>query len=462
MKNLNSIYKRSLVFVFILTSCVLFSCQKLLEEKHLKTLVVPETLDDLQALLDMHNNMVLSNPEIAELIADNYYTTSAYWNALNDEDRLNHVWDAKITSLKTWTGTYQNSIYYANVVLDVLPTLEVASSDRNKASEIKGMALFHRALTFQQLAQLYCRPYSESAKTDLGIPLRLTAAIEVKSRRSTVQETYDQIIGDLNLALELLPDQSLLPTRPTKAAVLGLLARTYLSMRDYENAGIYADLCLKIHPELMDYNDITDVAKPFKRFNSETIFYKNGRVQFSILLSPRAIIDPKLYDSYDPNDLRKKLFFKEYPGDRKGTYQFNGNYDSESNPNYVFMGGIATDEIYLIRAESYARAGKTDPALQDLNKLMVNRWKKENWQPFTANTSEEALKLILDERRKELLFRGLRWSDLRRLNLEGANITLKRELDGVGYTLPPNDLRWVLLFPDEVINRSNMEQNPRD
>jgi hypothetical protein len=60
-----------------------------------------------------------------------------------------------------------------------------------------------------------------------------------------------------------------------------------------------------------------------------------------------------------------------------------------------------------------------------------------------------------------LLFRNLRWSDLRRFNLEGANITLKRIINGTSYTLPPNDLRWVLLIPDLETSRSGIPQNPR-
>jgi hypothetical protein len=48
--------------------------------------------------------------------------------------------------------------------------------------------------------------------------------------------------------------------------------------------------------------------------------------------------------------------------------------------------------------------------------------------PITAGSSDEASQLILQERRKELLFRGLRWIDIKRLNKEGAGIVLKRKV----------------------------------
>lgn len=80
--------------------------------------------------------------------------------------------------------------------------------------------------------------------------------------------------------------------------------------------------------------------------------------------------------------------------------------------------------------------------------------------PFSANSRKEAIELILNERRKELIFRNLRWMDLKRLNKEGANITVTRILDNVKHTLIPNDNRYALPLPPDVINLSGMQQNP--
>jgi hypothetical protein len=66
------------------------------------------------------------------------------------------------------------------------------------------------------------------------------------------------------------------------------------------------------------------------------------------------------------------------------------------------------------------------------------------------------------ERRKELCFRGLRWQDLRRLNKEPEYAkTLTRKIDGITYTLPPNDPKYVFPIPPNVIALSGMQQNPR-
>ena len=441
---------------------VLSSCNKFLDERPLKSMVVPNTPDDLQALLDVHNNMVIASPDLPEVLADNYYVTFAHWNAANETNRMNYIWDAQAVSEETWRYIYQGPVYYTNVVLDQLALMEPRRGEQPRHDEIRGTALFYRAFYFQQLAQLYCKPYSPSAGTDPGIPLRLTAAIEEPSVRSTVKQTYERIIHDMQAALELLPAQTLFPTRPAKAAVYGALARTCLSMGDYEQAGTYADHCIALHPHLMDYNLLPATDRPFPRFNEETIFYNNTTTVFSLLGSSRAKIDTILYRSYDDSDLRKQLFFRKNTGANAGTYCFQGNYDGDLGPTRPFT-GITTGEMYLIRAECHARAGRTEAALKDLNTLLVKRWRNDgSWTPVTAPDAAAALEYVLDERRKELVFRGLRWSDLRRLNQEGRNITLRRELNGQVYTLPPGDPRWVQLIPHEIINRSGMEQNERD
>jgi hypothetical protein len=82
---------------------------------------------------------------------------------------------------------------------------------------------------------------------------------------------------------------------------------------------------------------------------------------------------------------------------------FRGYYDYGGN-QYT---GIATDEIYLIRAECLARSGNTSDALKDLNNLLAKRWKTGiTFTPIQATNADDALVKILAERKKELLFRG--------------------------------------------------------
>jgi len=205
----------------------------------------------------------------------------------------------------------------------------------------------------------------------------------------------------------------------------------------------------------MDYNT-ADISNPLP-FSRSSL--KNPEVilaMASLSSGPatirRSFTDSNLYASYQPNDLRKALFFKN------GKFFF-GRYDEDG---YTFS-GMATDELYLTRAECYARMGNVTDAMTDLNNLLVKRWAAGTFTPLSAVDAGDALRQVLEERRKELLYRGLRWTDLRRLNKdENTAITLTRTVNGEIYTLPPNDARYIYPIPDKVIKfNPGMQQNPR-
>jgi hypothetical protein len=139
---------------------------------------------------------------------------------------------------------------------------------------------------------------------------------------------------------------------------------------------------------------------------------------------------------------------------------FKGSYSGSGL--VATFDGIANDELYLIRSECYARTGNINAAIADLNGLLKKRWKTGTFVPVTTSDAKAALKLILSERKKELIFRGLRWSDLRRLNTdEQFKVTLYRHIGGQQYSLTPGDKRYVMPIPDNEINIDGLAQNPR-
>jgi tetratricopeptide (TPR) repeat protein len=451
-----SIHKSAFVVMLTIT-CYFSSCKKYLDIKPDKSLQLPSTLVDCQALMADYNTMNGNFPYQGEVSSDNFFLAFENWKSLELNDRDNYIWkaDANVNP-GMWSVAYLR-ILNANQVLATLNKIIPAKEDQTTWNRLKGAALFFRAYSFYQLAQIWSKPYdAATAAQDLGIPVRLTPDLSEKTTRGTVQQTYDQIINDLKEATDLLPAISPVTiisktTQLTKAAAWAALARTYLAMRDYTNAGASADACLKQYNTLLNYNAPED--NPNTQFNKEVIFDAQSGVAMPLYY---AKIDADLYASYQVNDVRKTLFFRDN-GD--GSYAFKGNYTG--TPSYLIFSGLATDEVYLIRAECYARAGNTANAMADLNTLMQKRW-VGTFVPFTAADPDEALALILRERRKELLFRGLRWTDLRRLNKESHfAVTLKRSLDNQEYVLPSDDLRYVLLIPTEVLSRVDIPQNPR-
>lgn len=454
---------KKITICLLLSLPMIVSCEKsFLEAKPDKSLLIPRELSDFQALLNNYQVMNFSGFLTATAVDDIYTTNAGYTTAL-ELIRNAYIWkegDMYGTSnVGDWNTPFQ-AVYYANVVLDGLSEIQVTAENQKEADRLKGQALFYRAFSFYSLAQQFAKPYSSANQNSPGIPIRLKANVQIKSVRGTLEQTYKQILEDLLAAEALLPLTVSFKSMPKKDACLALLARVYLTMHNYSKALEYADKCLQINSQLLNYNNLVlTSARPFpvsyKDQNNEVLF-SNNLIIAGFLTSPTTtLISTELYNSYRSDDLRKTAFFTT----NSNGVIFKGNY---SGSGAVFS-GLALDEVFLIRAECHARLGNTLFAMNDLNTLMRNRWNnKVPFPVFTATDAKDALRQILTERRKELVYRNTRWTDLRRLNQENDfAVTLTRNVNNVVYTLAPNSNRYVFSIPEYEIAASGIEQNER-
>jgi len=467
-----SLHRGNRLVALLLLPVFLQACHKnFLDAKPSTTLSVPTTLSEFQALLD--NNAVFNQvPTLGEASCDDYFFTQNAYQSLDIRQQNAFLWQPDVFEGQgnqlDWNAPYKQ-VFYANVVLDGLGNRPEADSV-SQWDALEGGALFARAFAFYNLSQLFAPMYGTVADTaHLGIPLRLHSEISSVSTRSTLPQTYQQIINDLDSAEAflpvMLPSNNASRNRPVRVAAQALLARVYLSMRNYPLARAYADSALQFYDSLIDYNNLDTMAGiPVGIRNSETIYQANflGSNQFSgnyfcaiaggFYSGTR--IDSSLISSYDPNDLRRVVYYHYKSNDSS---YLKGSY---TGTNYCF-GGLATDELYLIRAECAARAQDFGSAMNDVNKLLAARWRSRSFPGYTVTSWQEALDTVLLERRKELAFRGLRWTDLRRLNYEGANIVPTRNQGGFsGYKLDTGSVLYTLPIPPDVINLTGMAQNP--
>ena len=193
------------------------------------------------------------------------------------------------------------------------------------------------------------------------------------------------------------------------------------------------------------------------------------------------IPSPELLSLYDQeNDLRYKYHFVEnYSYDRGVT---NPPYEY---PGYIFFfkdripSGPTVAEMLLTKAEAHARLDQLAPALEAVNKLRVNRIDSNAPNSainISASTSEDALTLILEERRREMPF-SQRWFDIRRFNnndepsddvgpltrnfygYSSSSVTPSTGI--VTYTLESNSRRYAAPIPNTEIESSEgeLEQN---
>lgn len=460
MKN-NTCLHAGLLLACLFLIC---SCKKdFLEKKPATNLNVPTTLSDLQLLLDNTDDLDKS-PSLGELSSDDYYMTTSIWNNQVLPYYANcYIWAKDVFAgngnINDWNLPY-TQVLYANIVLQQLNQIKRSVDNAAIYDDVKGNAFFKRAWAFFDLTQVFTMPYdNNTANSDPGISLRLTADVNASTTRGTVKSSYEQILADIAQAKTLVTNETsnVNQNRVSKASIYGLLSRVYLTMRNYPKAGSYADSALKFHSKLIDYNHVDSTLRtPFNLANDEMI-YQNILVPaapLSFIINTQGYsIDTLLYRFYDKNDLRKTVYFQKngiYINKRRG-------YSGQTS----LSNGLATDELYLTRAECFARSSNDDKAMDDLNTLLSKRWITGTYPPISNLHGSELLNTILKERRKELVFRGLRWIDIRRLNKEGFNIVLTRNVNGKIYTLPPNDQRYALPIPPDVITRSGIQQNNR-
>src|SRR5699024_12512921 len=111
-------------------------------------------------------------------------------------------------------------------------------------------------------------------------------------------------------------------------------------------------------------------------------------------------------------------------------------------------------------ADCCTRIQDKQNSLNLLNDLLEKRI--DNASPYIpiANLSnQDLLNKIFEERRKELVFRGLRWTDVRRYSFE-RSFKITRVIKGEEKELKSDEISsFVMKIPHQVIINNNLIQN---
>ncbi|MGK9117480.1 RagB/SusD family nutrient uptake outer membrane protein [Olivibacter jilunii] len=399
---------------------------------------------------------------VSEVIGDNVKITSANSNRFLNEFR--YLWNPTLSSqTATWQAIYK-TIYAANIVINELP-------ESNVTIPYKGEAYFLRALAHLDAARRFARPYTNVATNpsaaNSGIPVVLEAVKDPANfhpNRNTLEETYNAIIGDLKRAQEMAPDMSSGSSevyRGSKDAATALLCRVYLYMGRYEDCINEANKIVSKYPLWSTEN----ISTAFSGNNtSEEIFslkfkstenrgadnfgqmYNNPDIGYGDIRPTGAFLA-----LMDDSDIRW-TFVEEKDGDFFLT-KFAGN-TAEGADGLVDIKILRIAEIYLSRAEAYAKLGDVSSSLADLNKLRMSR----GLSAFTSSGVDALTEEIKIQRKLEFVGEGLRGTDIFR-----NNETRKIEDADALSSLPisPDNFRVAFSIPiAEMDANPNMVQNP--
>ena len=117
-------------------------------------------------------------------------------------------------------------------------------------------------------------------------------------------------------------------------------------------------------------------------------------------------------------DVRWKYIETANPGLKNGVIiYYIGKYSGQGgSPTLSSPVMIRLAEVYLNRAEAYAKIGDVDDALSDVNEIRTNRMVVPDGGTFMTifmmlhggrNTTDNILDIVLKERRIELLSKGI-------------------------------------------------------
>ncbi len=314
-----------------------------------------------------------------------------------------------------WSNLYKE-IYNCNVIIDGVMDSEDGTDSEKK--EIMAEAKVNRAFAYLSLVNLYAPHYSATTKSEKSVPLLTTSDLFTPLNRASIEGVYSQILSDLNAAVAVLPETPEYNVLPSQVAAYALLARTYLYMGNYSLALENAQSALDIQNSLIDFNDIATnpYGYPAKLQNPEIILSKVAL--YAYINTP---LSSDLLALLEDNDIRNNIYtisgYSVYPSFEGMAYGVN----SYSYSNGVNM-GPSVPEMYLIKAECQARLNNADGAIATINALRAKRFTADSDYEVVLGAGERALDYALRERRIELMGRGFRWFDMKRLYLEDSSI----------------------------------------
>lgn len=460
--------------------------------------------DDFGVLKEIHD----SYSGIYGGTSMNYMLLPAIWDVPAVENSGDRGW------AEAW-----GKIFKANMVLGNLDKVE--GTDARKA-ELKAEAYFIRAYDMYLLANIYCLPYTNfntKNKAEMGLPLKQSVSFDESVARATLEETYKFIEADLTEALKittpLMRANDGVPRcwRGTTAGVRGFAARYYLYQGDYAKALTYANQALSEYSVLVDYNLNNKIggmtwgkALPYTidagttSQKTVTVNYPYGhdnqtdytdRIGWKEHLYMRFVYNGSWW--FIPSKELLALYDQTY--DRRYEYNYVKGYSydrgcvkpSFNYPGYIrffkdnLPSGPTVAEMYLIKAECLARQNNLAEAQVAINTLRAKRIL--NTAPasvinLTFTSKDDAIKKILEERRRELAF-VQRWNDVRRLNNNddpNDDVVIQRTFYGYTssailnleavkiYTLPKDSRRFACPIPytDLVSGQGVLKQNTYD
>jgi hypothetical protein len=435
-------------FLLVLVVIQAASCKKYLDEKPNNLIAASDAIVDAAtaraAITGAYDRVqgyyASSYPTLGVMPADNVIFNGTLSEYLQLDQ--NAIPADNVITVAAYQGIYR-AINSANSVIAAVPGVTDPLLTTAEKNRILGEAYFIRALGYFDLGRGWG-----------GVQLQLKPTTELSGlkgiKRSTLEQTYDQVLADLNQAEQLLPEDAATRNRAQKSAARALRARLYLYRKQWAEAEADASQVIA--------NTKYALVQPYKAFFTAPFLSAESVLELSYSANDKNSYWNLWYPSsaggqytLKPSDaLVAKLNNPQAGGTRNALIAGAGNsvygvlYNTTSSsidPSYL----IRIAELYLIRAEARAQQNKLAAAAADLNAVRT----RAGVPPVTAVSQTQLLRAIEDENSLEFAFEAHRWFDLVRTARAG-------EVLGV-----TNTHYWLFPIPNsDILSDPDVTQNP--
>ncbi len=383
------------------------------------------------------------------------------------------------------SSDYDYTYYYGligKVANPVLSQIGMASGDEATKRKLKCEALTLRAWSLYMLVNKFAKAYNPStASNDPGIII-MTEDLDIQDAqpKSTVQEVYDQILKDINEAIDQngLPDKAVNKMRFCKAAAYAVKTQALMSMQKWDDAEAAAKQAIASNGAINDYlhayqgvatgyflGNTYDVIDRGKQGTDEDYFL-NENLEFYKAITAEAL------DNFEDGHVYKERMncldmAYDYTMDASqamlGQSGFMFTYDLNSLWN---DGGLRSPQMYLAIAECEVHKGNIDNAMEYLDKVRVCRIAQDKYNSLkgAVSTKEDAIAHVKQVTLNEDIFSVNCFIDKKRWNqIDGWKATYSRKLVDKTYSIAPDSKMWIFPFPQNAVsNNPNLTQNYKE
>ena len=275
--------------------------------------------------------------------SESFYGRGLFWFINASDDMVTGRANAQADNMKNFNRGYIGGSYTennwvdrfivikrANDIIRYVPAIEMNAATKKR---VLGEAYFNSAVMNYELATNW-------GDDRQGVPIVTVENMdhtEAVPRAANVTENYKHAIGQFKKAADLLPFfdtyQSADQGRAHKVAAWGYLAKTYLYMKDYANAELYADSVINFGKRKLEDN-FKDVFTTARNYGSEYIWSVTssatgpdgwGSILPGVMLTNGGwgkyngwgyyLPTKELYDAFEAGDIRREATILK-PGDK--------------------------------------------------------------------------------------------------------------------------------------------------